>query len=143
MSKKWYNIINYVIAGIILAIIVFAAVQEFVISIKSTTCVHSELLGNTCPTCGLADGISAILKGEYLQAEQIQPNSLSLFLFMVVQLILRATVIVLLFKSRLSLKIVSSLDITLSLILFVWAFKDVIPQAIYIFYKMLLTGNMG
>lgn len=104
-------------------------------------CIHEELLGAKCPTCGMLSGFSAILKGRFTDAITIQPNSIRVFLFLFIQLLMRITAILLMLKTRIPVKIILNTDIILSLLFFILTFKSMIPQTFYIYYKMLITGS--
>ena len=143
MNKQSYLLINWIFTGIILAIFVYSVIYSPEGNKHPVNCIHQELLGGTCPTCGMSRGFSAIVRGRINDAIDYQKNSITVFVFFFIQFIFRTTSIILVLKSRISLKIISNTDITLSLILFILTFKNLILQTIYIFYKMLLTGNVG
>ena len=104
-------------------------------------CIHAELLGTRCPTCGMAHGFSSILRGNIHEAIVFQKNSIPIFAFFVIQLLLRLVLIILLVRSKGSLVLLANIDITVSVLLFLFLFKDLVLQTFYIFYKMILTGN--
>lgn len=143
MTKQSYMAINLIFATVIMAIFIYSAIYKPEENSHPIKCIHQELLGNKCPTCGMSRGFSAIVRGHIDEALIYQHNSLSVFLFFLIQLVFRVTTIILLRKSSLSLKIISNTDLTLSLLLFLLTFRNLIFQTIYIFYKMLLTGNIG
>ena len=142
MTKKRYLILNIIIAGIFLAIIVWCSFHRPAQSI-SVNCIHTELLGAQCPVCGFSQSFSQIVRGNMAEATQIQPNSISVFLFLLIQIVMRFLVKYLLASSKHSLKLILNTDLILSSVLFVFLFRNIILQSIYIFYKMLLTGNIG
>jgi Protein of unknown function (DUF2752). len=142
MTKQSYLLINWIFAGIILAIFGYSGLYSPNENKHPIPCIHEELLGSKCPTCGMSRGFSAIVRGRIKDAVDYQKNSIPVFLFFFIQLIFRVTSLLLLLKSRISLKIITNTDITLSLLLFILTFKNLIFQTLYIFYKMLLTGNV-
>jgi|ERR1035437_1044118 hypothetical protein len=141
MSARTYAYLNYTLAGVILLIFLYAAIFGSNTNYRPIQCVHEELLGKRCPTCGLTDGFSAIIKGRFTDAYIVQPNSMRIFLFLMGMLLLRATALISLKKPCISLKTILRTDVILSLLFFILVFKNMIPQIFYIYYKMLLTGN--
>jgi hypothetical protein len=141
MKVKIYILVNAIIAGIIPAIFLFSLMFSSGQENNSTNCIHRALLGASCPVCGMPDGFSAILKGRISEAFIIQPNSIRVFVFLVLVMIMRITSILLLIKTHISLKYIFTSDIILSVFLFIITFKSIIPQVFYIYYKMLITGS--
>jgi hypothetical protein len=90
----------------------------------------------------MLQGFSAIVRGRFDDAFICQPNSIILFSFLLVQFFIRIAAIWLLFKTAIPIKLVTGIDLTLLLVLFIFSFRGILPQSIYIFYKMLLTGNL-
>lgn len=134
---------NLIFAGIILAIFIYSGIYSPDKNNHPIKCIHEELLGAKCPTCGMSRGFSAIVRGHINDALVYQQNSVSVFLFFLLQMVFRLTSTWLLLKSKIQLKIITNTDITLSLLLFLLTFKNLIFQTFYIFYKMLLTGNVA
>ena len=139
-ASKSYLVVNIVIASIILAMIALCSIHSSGNPADKVKCTHEELLGGKCPVCGMTDGISEIVRGKFHEAQAFQQNSIVVFLFLFIQLIMRGIIIVMLKRSNISIKVIASVDITLSLLLFAVSFKTLVPQAFYIFYKMLITG---
>jgi hypothetical protein len=134
---------NLIFAGIILAIFVYSGIDSPEKNIHPVKCIHEELLGSACPTCGMSHGFSAIIRGRIDDAMAYQKNSLPVFMFFLLQLIFRAVAISLILKSRISLKIIINTDVTISFLLLIFTFKNMLFQSIYILYKMLLIGYVG
>jgi hypothetical protein len=143
MISRHYKILNYVFAGMILAIFFYSVLFSPTEKNYPIKCIHKELLGAPCPSCGLSRGFSAIMHFNLSMANQIQPNSLAIFSFFLIQLWLRISFIFLTNWQKIPLKTLTSIDIALSTLLFFWFFRHLILQTLYIFYKMLLTGNVG
>ena len=143
MTKQCFLALNWLFAGIILAVFIYSALYKPEENKHPIKCIHQELLGAKCPTCGMSRGFSAIVRGHVNEALFYQQNSLSVFMFFLLQLVFRITAIVLLFKTKLTAKFISGIDSTVSLFLFLFTFRNLIFQTIYIFYKMLLTGNIA
>ncbi len=143
MDKRSYLLINFIFAGIILVIFIYSGLYNPYKNEHPVKCIHEELLGSKCPTCGMSRGFSAIVRLRFTDAMEFQRNSIPVFLFFALQLLMRLFAIMLVRKSSITLKLITNVDITLSLLLFLITFKNLIFQTMYIFYKMLLTGNMG
>lgn len=143
MTKQSYLALNWIFAGIILAVFIYSALYKPEENKHPIKCIHQELLGGTCPTCGMSRGFSAIVRGHIDEALAYQQNSVSVFMFFLLQLVFRTTAIVLILKTKLTTKFISGIDSTVSLLLFLFTFRNLIFQTIYIFYKMLLTGNIA
>jgi hypothetical protein len=140
MSSKSYLILNEIFAGIILAIFLYSAFYSPESDEYPIKCVHEELLGARCPTCGMSHAFSAIIRFQFSKAIDFQPNSISVFGFFLIQFILRISAIVLLTKSRIPVNSMANVDIVVSLIVFLFSFRNLIFATFYIFYKMMLTG---
>jgi hypothetical protein len=52
-------------------------------------CIHEKLTGEPCPSCGLSHAFSLIIRGRVDEALQLNSASLRVFLFFVLQLIMR------------------------------------------------------
>ena len=132
---------NIIFAGFLLAIFVYSGILDPQKDNYPIKCIHTQLLGSKCPTCGMSHGFSAILRGNINEALKFQPNSLPVFNFMAIQLLMRLLLIFLIIKTDISISYLANTDITLTLLLFLFFFKNLIFQTFYIFYKMILTGN--
>jgi hypothetical protein len=143
MQRRVYLTFNYTIAGIILAIF-FCSLVVASPNIKAVPqkCPHEELLGGKCPTCGLFDGFSLLIRGKIKEARELQKNSISIFIFWAGQFLFRLIINLMLLRTQILIKSLMKADLMLSLLFFIATFGNVIPQSIYIFYKMLLTGNV-
>lgn len=141
--RRWYLMFNYTIAGIVLAIFVLAEIHQPQYGRFSKVCVHAKLLGSTCPVCGSGEGLSFLIRGDLIDAREIQPNSFPVFIFFCILLMLRIVFVFLLTKTKIPANVIAGIDLTIAFVVFIWAFKSIIPTCIYIFYKMLLTGNIA
>ena len=143
MLKQGYLLMNMFFVLMILFVFIYSGIYSPEKNNHPIKCIHEQLLGSKCPTCGMSRGFSAIVRGRIDDALTYQRNSVPVFIFFLLQLILRLVAIMLLLKSLVPLKIIANIDITVSLLLFLLTFKSLILQTIYIFYKMLLTGNVA
>jgi hypothetical protein len=140
MSKKSYLLLNKIFAGMILAIFLYAAFYSPDGNAYPIPCVHEELLGARCPTCGMSHAFSSIVRFQFSKAIGFQPNSISVFGFFLMQLILRIAGIVVLSKNKIPISSIINIDVVVSLVVFLIFFRNLIFATFYILYKMLLTG---
>lgn len=141
MSKKNYILLNSIFAGIILLIFGYAAFFGMQGGSYPLTCVHRELLGAPCPTCGMSRAFSDIIRFRFHQAILFQPNSISVFSFFFIQLFLRLLFVWMLLKTKIKANTLGNIDVPLSLALFLFTFRKVLYATFYIFYKMMITGT--
>ncbi|MDP4210602.1 MAG: DUF2752 domain-containing protein [Bacteroidota bacterium] len=142
MKTTTYLIFNILIAGIILVVFAISGIHRPDESKINKKCIHEELLGGKCPVCGMPDGFSAIMRGDFAKASTFQKNSNDIFLFFFSMLLLRLLLVWAILKTDWSVNKLINLDITLSFIVFIFFFKNLALQSIYVFYKMLITGNV-
>jgi hypothetical protein len=140
MNSKNYTVLNLIFVGIILTIFIYSALFISAGVDHPIKCVHEELLGGPCPTCGISRGFSAIMHGQFALAQKIQHNTINVFLFFILQLIFRLLFILITKRGSFALSKLINADIVISFLLFFWFFRHLIIQTLYIFYKMLLTG---
>ena|SRR5208283_2123111 len=138
MSKYAYVVFNLVFAGIIACIFIYSAIYSPDRNDHPIKCIHEVLLGSKCPTCGMSRGFSAIVRGRTEDAHQLQPNSIRVFWFFMIQWIMRIILIICLLKTHISVNHFVQVDIPLSVGLFLFTFGNIILQTFYIFYKMLI-----
>lgn len=143
MNNKSYLIINWIFVGIILSVFLYSMIYKPEKNSHPIKCMHEELLGSKCPSCGMSRGFSSIVRGNFDQAIKFQKNSIPVFLFFLFQLGMRLIFIWSSKSQKFALRNTISLDVTLSTVLFFLCFKNLIFQTLYIFYKMLLTGNIA
>ena len=86
-----YIIINIVFAGVIFAIIVYSGIFSPVENNYPVTCIHEKITGEPCASCGLSHSFSLIVRGKITEALEWNMNGLRIFLFFVLQLVLRVT----------------------------------------------------
>ena len=139
LFKKNYLIINLIFAGLILGIFIYSRAFDPVKNDHPVKCIHELLLGTSCPACGLSRGFSAIVRGDINMARKLQPNSIAVFSFFVVQFFMRIIGILLIYKVLNYIKLIITLDIILSITLFIFTFQNIISQSMYMFYRYLFN----
>ena len=118
-----YKIINLIFAGIILLVMVysgiFSAGNEHPID-----CVYQKTHNIPCATCGLSKSFSEMLRGNFDKANDYNENGMPLFLFFIVQLIMRVTGTIVFSKNLINPKILITTDALVSIFLFLYCFRN-------------------
>ncbi len=136
---KSYIVINFIFCGIILGIFIYSAIYNPDSKKHPIQCIHEKLLGTKCPSCGMSRAFSALVRGRIDEARSLQPNSIKIFSFFMIQWFLRIVILVFLFKTHLSVRMLSRIDIIVSISLFLYTFWELIIQTFLIFHKLLIT----
>lgn len=85
-----YLIINIIFAGVILLIIAYSGLFSPDKDNFPVTCIHEQLTGQPCVSCGLSHSFSLIVRGRIQEAYTWNLYGMRIFLFFALQLILRA-----------------------------------------------------
>jgi hypothetical protein len=119
-----YLIINIVLAGIILLILLYSGIFSPEKNNYPVSCIHEELTGEPCVSCGLSHSFSLILRGRITEAYQWNVYGMRVFLFFASQLLLRIIFSFFYTKNIETRKQLIILDIIGSAILFLIAFRQ-------------------
>jgi hypothetical protein len=119
-----YLIINIVFAGIILLIMLYSGIFSPEKDNYPVSCIHQELTGEPCVSCGLSHSFSLILRGRITEAYQWNIYGMRVFLFFVSQFFLRIMFSVFYTRNPETHKQLIILDIIGSTILFLLAFQQ-------------------
>lgn len=139
MTRKAYIILNVIFLIIISGIFLYC---YFVNSLQENiSCVHHKYLGIDCPSCGLTRSFSAILHHNTQSALEWNKYGFQIFIFFTVQLVFRI-IFLLSVMLKGNLKIIAKADWIISSVLFLVCFYPFIFSTFYMFYRMLLTGNI-
>ena len=130
LQKEPYLVINIIFAGIILLILVYAGIFSPDKDKYPVPCIHEEITGETCASCGLSHSLSLILRGRIAEAYECNSNGMRVFIFFVAQLFMRIFFPIYYINYPDNRKQLIILDITGSSIMFLIVF---IPFFIYIF----------
>lgn len=87
--KEPYLIINIIFAGVILLIFAYSGIFSPEINNYPVTCIHENLTGGQCVSCGLSHSFSSIIRGRIEEAFQWNIYGMRIFLFFASQLVLR------------------------------------------------------
>ncbi len=109
-----YKIINYIFAGIIVIIFIYSGIFSPQGNNYPVSCVHEQLTGLSCPSCGMSHSFSYIIRGDIKEAIIWNEYGPRVFLFFLFQLMLRISNIVILNRKPQLIRSVSLSDIALS-----------------------------
>jgi hypothetical protein len=84
-----YIIINIILAGVIVLIIAYSGIFSPEKDNYPITCIHEKLTGEPCISCGLSHSFSLIVRGRIGEAYQWNMYGVQVFLFFVLQLLMR------------------------------------------------------
>jgi hypothetical protein len=85
-----YLIINIIFAGVIMLIFAYSGIFSPEKDNYPVTCIHEQLTGQPCVSCGLSHSFSLIIRGRFAEAYTWNHFAFRIFLFFVAELIMRA-----------------------------------------------------
>ena len=129
---KPYNKINLIFAGIIVMIFVYSGIFSAEKSNHPVQCVHERLTGEPCPTCGLSNSFSEIIRLNFENAREWNQNGIPIFLFFLIQFLLRIGITIIYQNEIFSIKKILYFDISFSIVLFIVCFRRLL--AFWTFY---------
>lgn len=88
-SGRPYFILNVILTGVILLIAGYSFFYSPDEERYPVPCVHEKITGEPCPSCGLSHAFSLIVRGRIDEALQWNSQSLRVFLFFSLQLVMR------------------------------------------------------
>lgn len=88
-SGRPYFILNVILTGVILLIMGYSFYFSPDEEKYPVPCVHEIITGEPCPSCGLSHAFSLIVRGRIDEALQWNSQSMRVFLFFALQLIMR------------------------------------------------------
>ncbi|MFA8434109.1 MAG: DUF2752 domain-containing protein [Marinifilaceae bacterium] len=124
--QKAYIKINWVLAGIILGIFLYSGLFSYEFPQHPIPSQFTKITGYPSSSTGLSRSFSAIVRGEFNEAHQLNPYGLDIFLFFLLQLIFRIGGIFLIKSKKTSINKLLFADICLSLFTFLLAFRGMI-----------------
>jgi hypothetical protein len=89
LRNEPYIIINICFAGLILLIIAYSGIYSAEKDNYPVVCLHEKLTGEPCLSCGLSHSFSLIIRGKLNEAIQWNQYGIRVFLFFILQLIMR------------------------------------------------------
>ena len=124
--KTPYQKIHIIVAGIIISIMIYSGIFSPQKNNHPVTCNYRQLFGKPCPTCGISRSFSAMVRGNFKQAKELNPNGPGIFFFFAIQGILRLLFLSLSVSFPTREKMLIITDIFLSLGLFIYFFQNLI-----------------
>jgi len=88
-SGRPYFILNVILTGVILLIAGYSFFYSPDEEKYPVPCVHEKITGEPCPSCGLSHAFSLIVRGRIDEALQWNSQSLRVFLFFALQMVMR------------------------------------------------------
>jgi hypothetical protein len=134
-SEIWdntYHKINLIFAGIIIMIFVYSGIFSAEESNHPVQCFHEQITGKPCPTCGLSNSFSEIVRFHFEEAKEWNQNGIPVFLFFLIQLLLRIGIIPIHHNRLLPFKQILFFDVAVSIVLFIICFRRLL--AFWTFY---------
>ncbi len=119
-----YQVLHIIFAAVIVAVMAYSAVFSPSRGGHAIPSQYSLLTGESTASTGMSRAFSSIVRLDFNKALSYNPYSLSVFAFFFAQLWMR--VLFFIFYARWGDKRLVAGDIVLSLVLFLWCFKDLI-----------------
>jgi len=89
LTEEPYLIINISLAGIILLIMLYSGIFSPDEDKYPVKCIHEELTGEPCVSCGLSHSFSLIIRGRLEEAYRWNIYGMRVFIFFAAQFIFR------------------------------------------------------
>ena len=89
LIREPYLFINIIFAGIIILVIAYSGIFSPDKNNYPVVCIHEELTGGPCASCGLSHSFSLIVRGRLDEAAAWNQYGLRVFIFFAAQLLLR------------------------------------------------------
>lgn len=121
-SSRPYFILNVILAGVILLILGYSLFYSPDEERYPVPCVHERITGEPCPSCGLSHAFSLIVRGRIDEALQWNSQSVRIFLFFALQLVIRFVMGAVSLETARGLKRVSVADAAVSSVMVLVAF---------------------
>lgn len=88
-TNRPYFILNIILAGVILLIMGYSLFYSPDEERYPVPCVHEKITGEPCPSCGMSHAFSLIVRGRIDEALEWNSQSVRIFLFFALQLVMR------------------------------------------------------
>jgi len=121
-AAKPYLILNLILAGVILLIMGYSLFYSPDEDEYPVPCIHEKLIGEPCPSCGLSHAFSLIVRGRVDEALEWNSQSLRVFIFFALQLVMRFGLALTAMKTKGNLRVVAITDAAVSGVMALAAF---------------------
>ena len=129
LSKYLYELhtdsylkINLILAGVVVLVIAYSGIFSPDRNNYPVVCIHEKITGMKCFSCGLSHSFSLIIRGRISEAYAWNVYGMQVFIFFLMQLILRITFSFFYIKRRDGRKQLINYDTAGSIIIFLVAF---------------------
>ncbi len=130
IKREPYLIINTVFVLIIAGVLVYSLIFSPDEGEYPVACVHEQLTGEPCVSCGLSHSFSLIMRGRFEEALAWNVHGIRIFLFFAAQLLMRILFSLFFLLSPRISKFMMTVDIALSIGFVLYSFW---PFLAYIF----------
>ncbi|HPT11537.1 MAG TPA: DUF2752 domain-containing protein [Bacteroidales bacterium] len=120
--KGAYFTVNIILAGVILLIMGYSVYYSPDKNDYPVVCFHEKITGQPCPSCGLSHAFSLIVRGRFDEAIMWNQYSVRVFIFFLVQFIIRLVMVAYIYRKVVVAPFVPYLDATISIIMVIAAF---------------------
>ena len=134
-SRVAYFILNISFMAIIMAILLYSTFYKY--SNHHIPALLTQETGIIPPSKGLSASFAEIVRGNISTALELNPHSIRIFSFFVIQFLLRTVILIALKKQWLPVNKMVTLDVSISVILFVVCFAPLIEFTIKLFAQLL------
>ncbi len=129
-----YLILNIIFSLIILFIIIYSFIYSG--SSHPVPALLSDITGIIPPSKGLSSSFSEIVRGNLYEARLYNPYGIQIFLFFLIQLLLRALTSMAIKMNWVQVSIVLIIDIVVSVFLFIISFAPLIKYTLKLFVQL-------
>jgi len=123
-NRNAYQLINLIFAGIIILIFIYSGFFSPGENNYPVKCIHEQIIGQPCPSCGLSRSFSSIMRGDISTAEMYNKYGMRIFLFFLFHLVMRLSNIVYLLRKPSQINKLIVIDSSLAIITFALAFRQ-------------------
>jgi len=126
MAHDPYLILNGVFIVIIAMVLLYSGIFSAEKDNHPIPSYYEKLTGKPAPTSGLSKSFSAIVRLQFDEAKKWNPFGISIFSFFLIQFLMRMGTSVVIFKHCLPRKILILMDSTISFLLFIICFRNLL-----------------
>lgn len=122
VNKSPYLLLNIIFGLIILIIFAYSAIYPPESDRHPIPCLYTLTTGENCSACGLSRGLSHMIRGQINAAAEMNIHSISVFLFFILQFLMRIGFSVALFKPNIPANSLLTADALLSVVILLFTF---------------------
>ena len=121
-AREPYIAVNISLAAVIFMIFLYSAIFSPEKNNYPVVCIHEQLTGKPCVSCGLSHSFSLAVRGKFNEAQSWNPYGIRIFSFFLIQLAMRLSLTAVYLKLQGSRRIIVLFDAIISSLLFLVAF---------------------